>query len=126
MKSGIKSIVLLLGLFMACTQPVEMDIVSIAGRKVMLNNEPYFIKGICYHPVPIGSDQRDFSSLDEDLQLMLEAGINTVRVYEPIDDENVLDKFYNAGIKLIIGIGYNQDGNYDILSGSFINYIKKI
>jgi len=86
--------------------------------------ENYFIKGICYHPVPKGSDQRDFSNLTTDLALMLEAGINTIRVYQPIDDEAVLNEIDAAGIKLIIGFGYNQEGNYDILSGSFIDYVK--
>ncbi len=85
-----------------------------------MNNSPYTIKGICYHPVPKGSDNRDFSNLAEDLELMSEAGINTTRVYSPIDDKAVLDHIEAAGVKVIMGFGYNQDGNFDILSGSFI------
>ena len=48
---------------------------------------------------------------------MIEAGVNTIRVYSPIDDIKILDKINKAGIKIIIGFGYNQDGYYDILSG---------
>jgi hypothetical protein len=55
---------------------------------------------------------------------MKEAGINTIRVYEPIDDLAVLDKINEAGIKIIIGFGYNQNGFYDILSGTILNYIQ--
>jgi len=56
---------------------------------------------------------------------MVEAGINTIRVYAPIDDKAVLDEIHKAGIKIIIGFGYDQDGNFDILSGTFIDYVNK-
>jgi len=113
------------GLFLSCESKIGIDEISISNRKLLVNNEQYFIKGICYHPVPLGSNQRDFSTIDEDLALMVEAGINTIRVYAPIDNKIILDKIDSKGIKLIIGFGYNQDGNFDILSGSFIEYVKK-
>ena len=99
--------------------------VAVEGRFILVNGERYIIKGICYHPVPKGSTQREFDRLDEDLALMQEAGINTLRVYAPIDDRNVLDKIDAAGIKIIMGFGYNQNGFYDILSGTVIDYVKK-
>ena len=89
----------------------------------MVNKIPYVIKGICYHPVPKGSDKRSFDYLTEDLALMVEAGINTIRVYEPVEEKAVLDEISAAGLKVIIGFGYNQNGNFDILSGTFIDYI---
>ena len=104
---------------------VKSNIVSTNERQILLNDSPFIIKGICYHPVPKGSDKRDFGNLTQDLELMVEAGINTIRVYEPIDDTEVLDKIDEAGIKVILGFGYNQNGNYDILSGSFIDYVTK-
>ncbi len=104
---------------------VESSIVSTNERQILLNDSPYIIKGICYHPVPKGSDQRNFSTLKEDLSLMVEAGINTIRVYEPIDDKAVLDEIDDAGIKVVLGFGYNQGGNFDILSGSFKDYVNK-
>jgi len=119
------TILLLSFAFASCKSQLKNDIVSISGRKIMVNNTPYLIKGICYHPVPKGSNQRDFSTLTQDLSLMTEAGINTIRVYAPIEDVKVLDAISNAGIKLIIGFGYNQGGKNDILSGSFINYVNK-
>ena len=69
--------------------------------------------------------KRDFTTLDQDLLLMQEAGINTIRVYEPIDDKEVLDKLHLAGMKLIVGFGYNQEGVYDIKSGTVLDYVKK-
>ena len=35
---------------------------------------------------------------------MIEAGINTIRLYEPVDDINVMNKIPYAGIKLIIDL----------------------
>jgi hypothetical protein len=83
------------------------------------------MKGICYHPVKIGNTKRSFETLNEDLILMKEAGVNTIRVYEPIDDKAVLDKLSKAGIKVVISFGYNQKGRFDIVSGTFIDYVRK-
>lgn len=103
----------------------EKNKVAVNGRTIEFNGLPYLIKGICYHPVSKGSDKRSFDTINEDLALMNEAGINTIRLYSPVDDKKVLDEIHNARIKVIIGFGYNQGGNYDILSGSFIDYINK-
>ena len=113
------------GVVVSYMAPEEVLEVKISGRNIMVNNAPYTIKGICYHPVPRDSDKRSFENLTQDLALMVEAGINTIRVYEPIDDQKVLDEIDAAGIKVIIGFGYNQDGNFDIYSGTFIDYINK-
>lgn len=102
---------------------VSADVVTISGRQVLVNGSPYIIKGVCYNPVPVGSDSRDFGNLTEDLELMNEAGINTIRVYSPITDNDVLDEIDHAGIKIIMGFGYNQGGNNDILSGTYLDYI---
>ena len=119
------TLLFLIGMLYSCDCPVKSNEVKVSKRTILVNNQPYLIKGICYHPVPIGSDLRDFSTLKEDLVLMTEAGINTIRVYAPIEDVNVLDEIDAAGIKVIIGFGYNQGGINDIYSGTFINYVNK-
>ena len=111
--------------FYSCGRPSSATGVKISGRKIMVDGNRYLIKGVCYHPVPKGSEKRDFNNLRQDLALMVEAGINTIRVYEPIDDKTVLDEIHDAGIKVIIGFGYDQKGNFDILSGTFIDYVNK-
>ena len=118
-------IILIILAFTSCKSQFKNDVISISDRKITVNNKAYLIKGICYHPVPKGSDKRSFNNLTQDLALMLEADINTIRVYAPIEDVNVLDEINKAGIKVIIGFGYNQGGKNDILSGSFINYVNK-
>jgi exo-beta-1,3-glucanase (GH17 family) len=118
------TLIVIVGALFSCA-PKELQEVQVSGRKIMIGSNPYVIKGICYHPVPKGSDQRDFSNLNQDLELMKEAGINTIRVYAPIDDRDVLDAIHRAGMKVIIGFGFNQNGIYDILSGTFIDYVNK-
>ena len=114
-----------LGLLVFMIGNADAAVVTTSGRTILVDGSPYVIKGICYNPVPKGSDQRSWATLTQDLALMNEAGINTIRVYSPIDEKEVLDEIAAAGIKVIIGFGYNMNGYYDILSGSFIDYIKK-
>jgi len=111
------------GLFCSCGVVDKAKGVKVSERHILLNGAPYLIKGVCYHPVPKGSETRDFGNLVEDLALMVDAGVNTIRVYSPIDNIAVLDEIQAAGLKLIIGFGYNQDGYFDIRSGSFIDYV---
>ena len=103
----------------------QTKLVRTEGSKLLLNDSPYLIKGICYHPVPKGKEKRSFENLKQDIALMLEVGINTIRVYEPVDDSTVLDQLNAAGIQLILGFGYNQNGVYDIASGTVLDYVKK-
>ncbi|MCB0822411.1 MAG: hypothetical protein KDC09_06920 [Bacteroidales bacterium] len=112
-------------LWTSCSMESNHERVSVSGRQILADGTPYFIKGVCYHPVPKGSNSRDFAILDKDLELMKEAGINTIRVYSPILERSVLDKISKAGIKVIIGFGFNQGGNHDILSGTFIDYVNE-
>ena len=65
----------------------DTDVVSVKDRQLLINKTAYFIKGICYHPVPKGSDQRDFSNLSEDLKLMLESTNRKIKISSP----NIID-----------------------------------
>ncbi len=118
-------IITLIVLYSCNTTNKQNTEVSINDRQILLNDDKYLIKGVCYHPVPKGSNNRTFEMLEKDLRLMQEAGINTVRFYSPVDDKAVLDAIDASGIKVIMGFGYNQDGYYDILTGSFIDYVNK-
>ena len=60
---------------------------------------------MCYHPVPVGEAERSFETLTQDLALMKDMGINTIRVYEPIASKAVLDEIHAAGISVIVGWG---------------------
>ena len=112
-------------LLFSCIVNAQTKLVHTQGTKLFINDNPYLIKGICYHPVPKGEEKRSFETLEQDIALMVEAGINTIRVYEPIDDIAVLNQLNAAGIQLIVGFGYNQNGAFDIASGTVLDYVKK-
>mgnify|MGYP001416785726 FL=1 len=113
----------LLSLTYSFTAFEDSEVVSVKGRQLRINDTPYFIKGVCFNPVEKGHTERDFTNIDLDLALMNEAGINTIRVYKPIDEVSVLDKIAAAGIKVITSFGYNQEGYFDILTGSYLDYV---
>jgi len=121
-----KQIILILvsTLLFISVNSLKADVVTISGRQIFVNKSLYTIKGICYHPVPKGSNKVSFDNLKKDLKLMKKAGINTIRVYSPITEKAVLDQIHEKGLKVIIGFGYNQDGKFDILSGTFADYVK--
>ena len=123
MNKGLGLLLFLAGFLFSCSSTTSL--IGIEGNRILVEGKVFQIKGICYHPVPKGSDKRDFSNIEEDLKLMKDAGINTIRVYEPIAEREVLDKINEANVKVVIGFGYNQNGKYDILSGSFIDYVEK-
>ncbi len=130
MKKRIIEIIGLMGILAllmlnSCKQEQELDTIAFKGRQLQINGNDHIITGICYHPVPKGSGQRSWETLDQDLAIMKDAGINTIRVYAPIEEKEVLDKIDAADMKVVIGFGYNQKGYYDILTGSFIDYINK-
>ncbi|MDO8748661.1 MAG: hypothetical protein Q7J72_06090 [Candidatus Omnitrophota bacterium] len=82
--------------------------------QLLVKNKPYFIKGVCYSPVPIGQGHEyDFWSDPAepwkiDGKLMQEMGINTVRFYQlpgnPDSAKKVINDLYQLyGIRSILG-----------------------
>ena len=121
---------LLLPLFLLCVmafscQEIKERQVWTEDGQLHTSDGPFFIQAVCYHPVPVGKAERSFETLTQDLALMKDMGINTVRVYEPIASEAVLDEMYEAGISVIVGIGYNQGGLYDLQSGTYLEYVQR-
>ena len=112
------AVVLGLSILMSCTTEQSIEVENNTS-----NDSSAYFKAICYHPVPAGDTLLSWETLDKDLALMTEAGITTIRVYVPIADKAVLDKIAAADMQVITSFGYNQDSVYDILSGSFIDYV---
>lgn len=79
--------------------------VTTDGRALLVNGQPFFIKGVCWNPIPVGGDHPEgldwAGMVDRDSKLMQEAGINAVRTYDGLTDTAVLDKLYERGIYVI-------------------------
>lgn len=90
--------------------------VRLLDGQLLVDGEPFYLRGVCYNPVPRGAthpDGIDFAGLSAiDIPLMQQAGINVVRTYVPLTDAAVLDAFHAAGIRVINGI-FVADGSTD-------------
>ena len=118
----VASTVLLLGLALSsCTEP-STGVWTDEGQ-LFTEEGPYFIQAVCYHPVPVGQETRSFESLTQDLAVMQDLGVNTIRVYEPIASAAVLDEIHAAGLSVIAGFGYDQGGVFDLKSGTYLDYV---
>lgn len=88
--------------------------IRLEGTQLFMNDEPFYIQGVCWNPVgkgdvhPGGLDFAGFVEMDA--KLMQDAGINTIRTYEPITDTAVLDVLYEHGV-YVINTVYPYGGN---------------
>jgi hypothetical protein len=84
-----------------------------AGRLLLVNGQPYTMKGVVYFTAPIGGTpwttpwHSEPAQCQADAQLMRAAGINTIRAYfvpelwDATTGNQCLDAFYGAGVRVI-------------------------
>ena len=91
------------------------------GYKLLINDKPFMIKGVCYHPIPIGKDH-EFNFWGDsrkpwlvDGMMMKKMGVNTVRFYRPGKNPHEVrkvldDLYYKFGIRAMMGhyLGYGS------------------
>ncbi len=110
-------------------QPSDVTI-NTSNRQLLVNGNPFTIKGVGYSPVPIGDDPEttppygdystsDYSSIyDRDLPLLRDMGANTIHLWiwnNTADHLAFLDKAYNGGVNPIYVIaGYWINAGLDI------------
>lgn len=81
--------------------------VELRGDRLVVDGQPFFIRGVCWNPVPKGggNGDRDFRGfVEQDGDMMAAAGINAVRTYGTITDRTVLDALYARGIYVLNSI----------------------
>ena len=86
------------------------DAIRVHGKFFFVGEQKYFIKGVTYGPFPKGSHGQQFpeySIAEADFAAMVEAGINTVRVFT-VPPIWLLDAAEQAGLKLLVGLPWAQ------------------
>ncbi len=89
--------------------------IKIAGRQLIVDGKPFIMKGVCYSPIrkgatpPLGiitlnPTAEDLIAIEKDFQMMHEAGINTIRTYEPLLDPRILDLLTKYQLHTIVPV----------------------
>ncbi|MFA6350473.1 MAG: glycoside hydrolase family 2 TIM barrel-domain containing protein, partial [Candidatus Omnitrophota bacterium] len=105
--------------------------VAASSDKILVDNKPYQIRAVTWSPARAGDSRTDMdfgNTYQQDIALMRQLGINTVRTYSAIESKEVLDALAANGIRVIMGIPYFDDTNApvaDIKTGSYKGYIQK-
>jgi len=110
-------------------QLVQAAPVSISGRKILINSQPFFARGAAYSPVPVPSSPGAldlFSNANSaywsgDLDSLKAMGANTIRIYTDLNEAGPYDAFLNKCVTNKIYVILNYYVNGDISNTTFIN-----
>ena len=98
---------LLLLLFYIISIQVSAQSVYVEERKIFVDGEEYRINGICYARGE-GNGENSGYTYNDDIPLLVDANINTIRTYAAITNTAELNAFANAGIKVIMMLNENS------------------
>lgn len=133
-----------LAVFCGATGLPAATTMSVSGRQILLNGQPFLMRGVCYQPTPIGQDPSlsepygdyyttnapyDFRSIyNRDLPLLRQMGANTIRVYSwnlSRSHTDFLNKAYNNGVQPIyVLVNRWVDPTSDWSNANEVNVIK--
>lgn len=112
--------------------------VRIVNGQLVVNGQPFFIKGVGYNPIPIGrsyaygfSGDREIYS--RDFPLIRAMGANTIRTWSKVTSTDFLDAAYNNGenpIYVIMGFPVDptkvSNATYrEAVIGDFREYVRR-
>ena len=81
--------------------------VYVEDRKIYVDGQEYRINGICYARGE-GNGENSGYSFNDDIPLLVDVNINTIRTYAAITNVAELNAFANAGIKVIMMLNENS------------------
>ena len=89
------------------TSQFNAQSVYVEDRKIYVDDQEYRINGICYARGE-GNGENSGFSFNDDIPLLVDANINTIRTYAAITNVSELNAFANAGIKVIMMLNENS------------------
>ena len=81
--------------------------VYVEDRKIYVENQEYRINGVCYARGE-GNGENSGFTYNDDIPLLVDANINTIRTYAAITNVAELNAFANAGIRVIMMLNENS------------------
>ncbi len=98
--------------------------IKINKRQLLLNGVPFIMKGICYNPVRKGKTHlnglllmnptsADLATIERDFQMMVAAGINTIRTYRVVTNPAILALLKQYQLRTIVPICANYESSLD-------------
>jgi len=111
------------------TKPVNPSVVKVEGYHLLVDGEPFVIKGVCYSPIPPGEGVgynwwENPSIYQYDFQMIREMGANTIRTYDSTKaTEAALDAAYQNDLRVIMGywVDHGADFSNQTLRQSITN-----
>ncbi|WP_229743948.1 glycosyltransferase [Aliidongia dinghuensis] len=87
-----------------------LERVRVEGKFFFTGDAKFFLKGVTYGPFPVGADGTQFPPAErvrQDMALMAEAGVNTLRVFT-VPPVWLLDIAAEHGLRVLAGIPWSQ------------------
>ncbi len=111
-------------------KPVEVpgpSKVEVIGRQLLVNGDPFVVKGVNYSPTPVGEYHTyDWSTEPDnylkDFALLKAMGCNTIRIYKPPTQVDAMTQAYLNGIYVIMD--YLIDPSADVTDPATKDSIK--
>ncbi|VAX35644.1 hypothetical protein MNBD_UNCLBAC01-276 [hydrothermal vent metagenome] len=110
--------------------------VKVENKQLFVNNQPFFIKGVGYEPVPLGqtalwepTEPFTQSNAERDFPLLAQMGINTIRTWGKINNALINDGTDPYSIKLCASfwvpheISFLNEFAKQHIKQDFINYV---
>ena len=106
----------------------EESTIKVNERQLLVEGKPFTMKAVCWNPVRKGQkhpeglifrnpNAEDLQIIDQDLRMMQELGVNTVRSYEPILDDRVLSLLRRYKLRTIVPVlNYYATADAEIVS----------
>jgi O-antigen biosynthesis protein len=85
------------------------------GKFLFVGDEKLYVKGVTYgafRPDSAGQEYHNLEVINRDFALMVESGINAVRIPHTMPPRSLLDAAENHGLKVMVGLSAEQYAGY--------------